>query len=179
MNIKIKVIGMITCSLLFVAFLLSCSSIPKQTGKPVTNFQAEKYLGNWYEIARFDFNWEKNLENVTTTYSMNENGTIKVVNSGYDYISQKEKQSVGKAKFVDSKNVGALKVSFFGPFYSDYTVIAIDSDYQYALVAGENANLLWILSRTPTIPDDVKYKYIQIAKDSGYDLTNLVWTTQN
>lgn len=148
--------------------------------KPVENFDIERYLGEWYEIGRFDFRWEKNMKNVRANYSMNKDGSIKVVNSGYDYISGKEKQSTGKVKFADSQNnSGALKVSFFGPFYSSYTVIALDSDYQYALVAGANNKLMWILSREPVISDTVKDMYIQIAVDAGYDLTDFIWTVQD
>jgi len=85
---------------------------------------------------------------------------------------------VGKAKFAGNQNAGSLKVSFFGPFYSDCKIIALDSEYNYALVAGKNKNLLWILSRTKTIPSDVKERYIQIAQNAGYDLSSFVWTVQ-
>ena len=97
--------------------------------------------------------------------SLNKNGTVKVVNSGYDYVSKKQKQSVGKARFAGNQNSGSLKVSFFWPFYSDYKIIALDYEYNYALVAGANKKLLWILSRTKTIPDDVKERYIQTAPE--------------
>lgn len=158
----------------------SCTSTKntKQTAKPVVNFNPEMYLGDWYEIARFDFKWEKNMKNVHANYSLNKDGTIKVINSGYDYNVSKFKKSTGKAKFVKGNNVGDLKVSFFGPFYSNYTIIALDSEYNYSLVAGDNLQLLWILSRTKTIPDDIKQKYIEIAQSAGYDLTNLIWTIQ-
>lgn len=159
--------------------LSSCMSSPKSSVMPVAEFNSEKYLGNWYEIARFDFKWEKNMKNVRANYSLNDNGTIKVVNSGYDYVAKKNKQSVGKARFVKSNNIGDLEVSFFWPFYSDYKIIAIDPYYQYALVAGDNLKLLWILSRTPTIPNEVKADYMQIAEAAGYDLTDLVWTIQD
>lgn len=181
MNKKIKFKPFLYFGILILStmILTSCSSMPKKKMQPVLNFDAEKYLGTWYEIARFDFRWEKDLKNVTANYYMNEDGSIKVVNTGYDISTMKEKQSVGKAKFAGEKNVGALKVSFFWPFYSSYTVIAIDPYYQYSLVAGENTKLMWILSRTPTIPDAVKNDYTRIAQEAGYDLTNLVWTEQD
>lgn len=160
---------------------LSAQSVSKKSNaslEPVKNFELARYLGKWYEIGRFDFKWEKNLKNVTAEYSLNKNGTVKVVNSGYDYAAQKEKQSVGKAKFAGNKNEGSLKVSFFGPFYSDYKIIALDSEYNYALVAGANKKLLWILSRTKMIPADVKESYIQTAQNAGYDLSGFVWTVQ-
>lgn len=163
----------------FACVFVSCASASKLNVKPVENFDVSRYLGDWYEIGRFDFKWEKDMKNVRTNYSLNDDGSIKVTNSGYDYVAQKNKQSIGKAKFAGKqKNIADLKVSFFGPFYTAYTVIALDADYKYALVAGANSKLLWILSRTPTIPDDVKQNYVQIAEAAGYDLTDFVWTVQ-
>lgn len=158
--------------------LSACTSVSSNDVKPVENFNIQRYLGDWYEIGRFDFKWEKDLKSVRANYSMNEDGSVKVTNSGYNYVSRKEKQSVGKAKFAGQEDVAGLKVSFFGPFYSAYTVIALDPEYKYALVAGANKKLLWILSRTPTIPQDIKENYVQIAKNAGYDMTNFVWTIQ-
>lgn len=151
----------------------------RSTVDVVEDFDEEKYLGKWYELARFDFFWEKNLKNVTAEYSKNEDGSIKVVNSGFDYVKNKDKQSIGKAKFLDATNRGALKVSFFGPFYSGYNVVQLDDDYRYALVFGENTDYLWILSRNKNIPLEIKEKYLEYARNSGYDLTNLVWTQQD
>ena len=109
---------------------------------------------------------------------MNENGTINIENSGFDYIDGKQKTRTGKVKFAGEKNEGKLKVSFFGPFYSGYNIVALDKNYNYALIAGDNLNLLWILSRTPEIPDDVKENYLNIARQIGYDVDKLVWTIQ-
>lgn len=164
--------------IMLACFFTSCSSIPENV-IPVSNFDSEKYLGTWYEIARFDFKFEKNMSNVQANYSMNKDGSIKVINSGYDYVKGVQKEKTGRAKFAGAKDKAALKVSFFGPFYSGYNVIAIDEYYQYSLVAGNSYKYLWILSRTPTIPDNVKEDYIRIATQAGYDLTNLVWTEQN
>ncbi len=83
--------------------------------------------------------------------------------------------ATGKAKFRGDKNVAALKVSFFGPFYSGYNVLAIDEEYQYALVAGKNLDYLWILSRTPSLPEVIKDRYLQLAKDIGYNTSDLLW----
>lgn len=121
--------------------LFSCSSIPKGAN-PVSPFEKEHYLGLWYEIARKDFKFERNLNNTTAEYSLNEDGSIKVVNRGYN-------------------------------------VIALDVDYRYALVAGKNLDLLWILSRETTIPVDIKDKYLQIAKEIGYDTSDLIWVEHN
>lgn len=161
--------------ILFLIIAASCSPSIPEGAKAVSPFDSEKYLGKWYEIARIDFKHEKNLNNTTAEYSMKEDGTIKVDNRGFNTKKQEWEQAIGKAKFVKDKNVAMLKVSFFGPFYSGYNVIAIDDDYQYALVAGKNLDYLWILSRTTEIPEDVKNDYLGIASSVGYDTNRLLW----
>jgi apolipoprotein D and lipocalin family protein len=164
-------------SILAVIGILSfnaCVSIPKGA-TAVSPFDTEKYLGTWYEIARMDFRFERNLNNTTATYSVNADGSIKVYNRGYNYKSKEWSDVTGKAKFVDSPTVARLKVSFFGPFYSGYNVIALDKDYKYALVAGNNLSYLWILCREKTIPDNVKRDYLKIATELGFDTTALIW----
>jgi apolipoprotein D and lipocalin family protein len=153
----------------------SCATIPKGA-KAVQPFDQEKYLAKWYEVARLDFRFEKGLSNVTATYSLRPDGLINVDNKGFDTKKGVWKESVGKAKFAGPANEANLKVSFFGPFYAPYNVIAIDDNYQYALVAGKNLDYLWILSRTPTIPATVRTAYLKQAQNLGYDIHQLVWT---
>jgi apolipoprotein D and lipocalin family protein len=153
----------------------SCSTIPKGV-TPVQNFNQQKYLGQWYEIARMDFRFERNLSDVTAIYSLNTDGSIKVNNQGFDTIKRKWKQALGKAKFVSSSQIGMLKVSFFGPFYAGYNVVAIDSEYQYALVIGNKPAYMWILSRRTSIPEDIKNNFLKLAKEAGCNISLLVWT---
>lgn len=145
----------------------------------VKPFQKEKYLGTWYEIARFDYRFERHLNNVTATYSLKEDGSIKVDNKGYDCRRKIWKESIGKAKFVGDPQEARLKVSFFGPFYAGYNVIALDKDYTYALVAGKSLDYLWLLSRETTMPEAVKQHYLDIARGIGYDVNNLVWVAHD
>lgn len=153
---------------------------PVKSNVPVVqDFNKEKYLGTWYEIARMDFRWEKNLKNVLATYALNDDGTIRVNNQGYDMVKEKYKQSIGKARFLRGEHEGALEVSFFGPFYSGYNVVDVDENYQYALVFGQNLDYMWILSREKSIPEDVKQQYLHYAKKSGYAIESLVWTAQD
>ncbi|SUJ14074.1 Outer membrane lipoprotein blc precursor [Sphingobacterium spiritivorum] len=168
---------LVICALISFLFV-QCQTIPENV-KAVENFDQSRYLGKWYEIARFDFKFEKNLKNTTATYSLNKDGSIKVVNTGFDTVERKQKEAVGKAKFVNEPTQGMLKVSFFGPFYSGYNVIALDSAYQYALIAGKNLDYLWILSRTPILPDQIKREYLVKAKEAGYDLNKLIWVQQD
>lgn len=170
-----------TCKITYIiavigAFLLlaSCTSIPEKA-EPVTNFDVNKYQGTWYEIARFDFRFEKDMDNVSAQYSLDDKGNVVVLNSGFNYEKEKWEKAEGKAKSRGAKDVGALKVSFFGPFYSGYNVIALDENYNYALIAGKNLDYLWILSRTTEIPEDVKNEYLEKAKQIGYDTTQLIW----
>lgn len=159
-------------------FLFSCKSIPEKA-EPVTDFKVERYSGKWFEIARIDFKFEKDLNNTTANYSLNSDGTVKVLNKGFNYVKKEWTEREGKAKFRDSQNIGALKVSFFGPFYSGYNVIALDKDYKYALVAGKNLDYLWILARENKIPETVKSDFLAKAKAVGYDTNRLIWVEHN
>jgi apolipoprotein D and lipocalin family protein len=157
----------------------SCRHVKVLDGTVVVQpFDINKYLGTWYKIARFDFKHEKNLKNVTATYTLNDNGSVKVINRGFDYKKNKWKDAKGVAKFVDNSNKGALKVSFFGPFYAGYNIVAMEPDYKTALIFGENKNYMWILSREKSINNQVKDKFIRIATEAGYDVSRLVWTEQ-
>lgn len=152
----------------------SCTTIPKGA-VAVKPFNTEKYLGKWFEIARMDFRFERNLDNTTANYSLYSNGTIKVDNRGFNVVTGEWGQAIGKAKPAGDPNEARLKVSFFGPFYSAYNVIALDSEYQYAMIAGKNLKYLWILSRQTMVPEDVRQNYLKIAKDLGYDTAALIW----
>ncbi len=154
--------------------LISCSTIPPGASA-VASFDKTQYLGKWYEIARLDFKFERDLNNTTAEYSLKADRTIKVDNNGYNTKTGKWTQAIGKAKFAGEDDIAMLKVSFFGPFYAGYNVLALDADYKYALVAGGSLDNLWILSRETTIPDDVKMEYLKIAKDLGYVTSELVW----
>ena len=166
----------IPISLGVLGFLLFNSCTPKipKGAVALSNFDSEKYLGKWYEIARLDFRFEKDLNNVTADYSKKANGAIKVLNRGFNSKKNKWVEAEGEAKPVGDKEVAKLKVSFFKPFWSGYNVIDIE-DYTYALVAGDSLNYLWILSREKTIPDEIKERFLNKATGIGYDIQKLVW----
>jgi apolipoprotein D and lipocalin family protein len=154
--------------------LFGCSQIP-EGAVPIKPFDTKKYLGKWYEIARLDYRFERNMNNVTATYSLSNDGTIKVENSGYDFFDKEWRKAVGKAKLAGRPDEARLKVSFFGPFYAGYNIIAIDEDYTYAMVAGKNLDYLWILSRDTQIPEKIKTNYLKRAKEIGYNIDALIW----
>ncbi|WP_395092275.1 lipocalin family protein [Vaginella massiliensis] len=145
--------------------------------KTVQAFELKKFLGRWYEIARIDFKYEKNLSNCIAKYIINDDGSFVVINTGYDKKKKIWKKSEGKAKVVDEKN-GKLKVSFFSFFYNALNVVDIDENYQNALLAGKNHDYLWILSRDKEIDDSVRERFLTKAKSLGYDTNRLLWTSQ-
>jgi len=177
-NLK-KIVIPVSLGIIGLVLLSSCSvGIPKGA-TAVKNFDADRYLGKWYEIARFDYRFEKDMDNVTAEYSKNPDGSIRVQNRGYNYVKKEWKQSVGEARFVDDKTEARLKVSFFKPIWAGYNVIELDDNYQYALVVGNNVKYIWILSRTTTIPENVRQKFLEKAKSIGYNTDELIWVKHN
>ena len=145
----------------------------KIDNEPVA-IELNKYLGKWYEIARFDHSFERDMDYVTAEYKLLPDGYIQVINSGYK--NDKFKTTTGKAKTTDVS--GLLRVSFFMNFYSDYRVLMIDKDYQYVLVGSKSPEYLWILSRTPQLSEDVLQNIIDVAKEKGYDTDELIFVEQ-
>jgi apolipoprotein D and lipocalin family protein len=160
----------------YLVFLLAgCVGIPDGV-TPVDNFQLERYLGQWYEIARLDHSFERGLSHVTADYSLNPDGNVRVINRGYSARDNKWKQAEGKARFVKTSDMGFLKVSFFGPFYGSYVILELDHiNYSYALVCGPNRSYLWILARSPRISDEVKNALIAKAVSLGFQTENLIY----
>ena len=143
------------------------------------DFDVNRYLGDWYEIARLDNSFEKGLEQTKANYKLRPDGGIDVTNSGYDPQKKKWKESRGKAYFVGSSNIASLKVSFFGTVYGGYNIIALDENYRYALVCGPNFDYLWILSRTKVLNDTVKQSLVNQAKQLGFATDKLIWVKHN
>ncbi|WP_051687258.1 lipocalin family protein [Microbulbifer sp. HZ11] len=155
----------------------ACTGVPDGV-EPVEDFEINRYLGTWYEIARLDHSFERGLSQVTAQYSLREDGGVKVVNRGFDAENAKWQEAEGKAYFVDAPNVGHLKVSFFGPFYGSYIVFELDEDYRYSMVSGPDRSYLWLLSRTPTVPDAVLQRYVRRARELGFDTEALILVAQ-
>ncbi|WP_372792673.1 lipocalin family protein [Lutibacter sp.] len=146
----------------------------------VKELDIQKYLGTWYEIARYNHSFERGLVRVTANYSMRDDGKIKVINSGYkDSLNGKFSQAVGKAKIPDSINEPAkLKVSFFLFFYGDYYVMELDKDYQWALIGSSSDTYLWILSRKPQIEKKLYNELLDKLQKRGYDISKLIKVDQ-
>jgi apolipoprotein D and lipocalin family protein len=171
-----KTIAYFFCSVIFI--LSGCVGIPEGV-KPVENFQLERYLGTWHEIARLDHSFERGLSKVTADYSLREDGGINVVNRGFSADNNAWQEAQGKAYFVNEADKGHLKVSFFGPFYGSYIVFELDTvGYQYAFVSGPNKDYLWLLARTPTVKPEVINKFISMSKSIGFDTSGLIFVNQ-
>ena len=166
--------------LLSLSLLLSsCVRIPEGV-QPVDNFKLERYLGTWYEIARLDHSFERGLTRVTAEYSLREDGRVRVVNRGYSLTEQRWKEAEGTASFVTAPDQGYLKVSFFGPFYGSYIVLALDQEqYRHALVCGPNRSYLWILARTPVLDKAIIESLVAKATALGFDTGKLIFVSHD
>ena len=144
----------------------------------VTSFDLSRYLGTWYEVARYDHSFEKGMDNAMAEYILQDDGTVFVLNTAWK--NGKYKVAEGKAKYPDSDlEPGALKVYFFLFFYSEYNVMMVDEDYQISLVGSKSKNYLWILSRTPVPDPDLLNMIIEEAEARGYDTSKLIWVDQS
>ena len=154
--------------------LTGCTAIPKGL-TPVGHFESDRYLGKWYEIARLDHSFERNLSNVSATYWKKDNGDIGVENRGFDTEKGVWKSIEGRARFLGDTDIGSLKVSFFGPFYGGYHIIELDIEqYQYAMVAGPNRDYLWILARAKAIDPGIYDQLVAKAKAWGFATDELI-----
>jgi apolipoprotein D and lipocalin family protein len=159
---------------ILAVFMTACTGAPEGV-EPVSDFELDRYLGTWYEIARLDHRFERGLSNVTANYSLRDDGGVKVINRGYNAEDQEWDEAEGKAYFVGDEDIGQLKVSFFGPFYGGYNVIELDkAGYQYSMVAGPDRSYLWILSRSPDLDDAVLERLLAKAGDLGFPLGELI-----
>lgn len=151
-----------------------------KTKSTVKDLDLKRYMGLWYEIARFENRFEKDLVAVTARYSFMPDGKIEVINSGrLKTLNGVLKSSKGKAKQPDPKRPGELKVSFFLWFYADYDILLLDQkNYSYALIGSNSDKYLWILSRTPRIDDGTLNFILNYARKLGYDTSKLYYTPQ-
>jgi apolipoprotein D and lipocalin family protein len=163
----------------FALLLTGCVALPENV-KLVDHFNSDKYLGKWFEVARLDHSFERGLSKVSASYSLRDDGGIRVINRGYDAQKQKWKEAEGKAYFVNGSDQGYLKVSFFGPFYGAYVVVELDHEYyQYSLVSGPDKSYLWILSRTPQMNPEIQKRLVEKAAALGYDTGKLIFVEQD
>ncbi|MBS1212892.1 MAG: lipocalin [Proteobacteria bacterium] len=158
-----------------IGLLVGCTKVPEGV-QPVSGFELPRFLGKWYEIARLDHGFERNLQNVTAEYVAGEDGEIKVLNRGFNEKTGQWAEDDAVAKMAGEGDVGSLKVSFFGPFWGGYHIIALDREnYGYAMVTGPSKSLLWILARDKTLDDKTLGTLISQATKWGYDTKKLIY----
>ena len=162
--------------MLCIVLLVSCTGLPDNV-EPVSQFDTEQYLGTWYEIARLDHSFERNLERVTATYGLNEDGSISVLNKGFNTEKDEWRQAEGVAKPMGSSDIAHLKVSFFGPFYGTYAVFELADYYSHAFVSGYNTDYLWLLAREPDVSTEVRQRFINESQALGFDTSKLIWVS--
>ncbi len=164
---KMKTLSVLLCR------LVGCSKLTVDNSV-VANFDLNRFLGSWYEIARFDHSFERGMQQTKAEYTLRDDGKVNVLNSGMK--NGKHSEAKGIAKLTGTPAL--LRVSFWRPFYSDYRVMLLDNDYDYALIGSGSDNYLWILARTPQISTDVKEKILAEAQRRGYDTGQLIWVSQ-
>lgn len=165
--------------LVLVLGLGACSTAPPKGAVPVSPFDLQRYLGTWFEVARLDHRFERGLSRVSATYSLNSDGSVKVLNRGYNAAEKAWSEAEGRALFTGDANTGSLKVSFFGPFYGGYHVVALDPDYRWAMVIGPDTGYLWILARDKQMPAELRERLLAQAASLGVDTRALIWVDQS
>ena len=165
--------------LLLLFALAACSTAPPAGMTPVTPFDLTRYEGKWYELARLDHSFERGLSDVSASYRAQPDGSVEVINRGYDSERKDWQQAVGRALFTGDPNRGSLKVSFFGPFYGGYHVVALDQQhYRWAMVVGPNRDYLWILARHKRLSTEVRDRLLSQARELGLAVEQLIWVEQ-
>lgn len=169
----------VASSLVMAIVVMSTGCVGVPTGiEPVRPFDLERYLGSWYELARYDHRYESGLERVQAEYSLDSDGDVSVRNRGFDPTGDRWKEATGRARFVGSSDTAHLKVSFFGPFYGSYVVFALDPDYRWAWVTSFDRSSLWLLSREPSLDDETWTSLLEIAASNGFDTGKLIRVPQ-
>ena len=167
--------------LLFVLFSFSCYKTQSKVIDKTTvkELDIKRYMGKWYEIARFPHSFEKNLVGVTATYSQRPDGKIRVLNEGFKKsLDGRKTRAEGKARIPNKKEPGKLKVSFFLDFYADYYVLELDENYQYVMIGSSSDKYFWILCRTPQMDSKTYEMLLEKARKRGYNLKKLIKVPQ-
>ena len=171
--IKMHLLLLMVCGTLVM--LSGCSHTSTVDNSTVERFNIQKFLGPWYEIARFDHRFERGMTHCQTLYTLTKDDVISVQNRGMKNGKWKESNGVAKPTNVP----GLLRVSFFWIFYSDYRIMMIDPNYTYALVGSGDSDYLWILARRPQLGKDTLDVILKEAKARGYDTSKLIWVEQS
>ena len=175
----IKKVYFVITIIIIVYTFCDCNTIKSQTMKTAEKVDLVRYMGTWYEIARFPHSFEKGLVGVTATYSLKKNGKVEVLNTGYkDSLSGKLKRAKGFAKLPDPNVPGRLMVYFFWPFGGEYLILDLDENYQHVLIGSSSKNYLWILCRSPKMDETTYNALVKKAESLGFDSSKLIKVLQ-
>jgi apolipoprotein D and lipocalin family protein len=161
----------------WATLLSACSTTPPEGLQSVTPFDVQRYQGTWYEIARLDHSFELHMMDVSARYTLQADGSVQVINRGFDTRKNEWKEAVGKALFTGAADRGSLKVSFFGPFYGGYHVVALDPEYRWSMVVGPDRDYLWILARDKQLNPALQAQLLSQAQGFGLPTDKLIWVT--
>lgn len=164
------------CALAALLLVAGCTGVPNGV-EPVRGFDVERYLGRWHEIARLDHSFERGMTDVTATYRRNEDGSIAVLNRGYQADEGEWSEAHGTAYFRGDPDVASLAVTFFWPFYGGYHVTALDPAYRWSLVCGPNRGYLWLLAREPQLDPALRERIVAEARELGFPTGDLIWVS--
>ena len=156
-----------------LTLLAACTSPPEGVA-PVSPFDPARYAGEWFEIARLDHSFERGLTNVTATYAANPDGTLAVVNRGWDPEACDWSVAEGTARFLEGPETASLAVSFFPLVEGGYHVFALDPDYRWAVVSGPSRDYLWILARAPELEAGTRARLVSLARERGFPVEDLI-----
>jgi apolipoprotein D and lipocalin family protein len=174
--------GNVCMLILCIVLLTACASGVKEVGPPlrvVSFVDLKRYMGTWYEIARYPHRFQEGCVGSSATYSLRDDGKVDVLNQCYKGNLDGELiKAHGKAWVVDPATNAKLKVSFFWPFSGHYWIIDIGENYEYAVVGHPNRKYLWILSRSPEMDDKLYNTIIEKLKSQSYDTSKLIRTLQ-
>lgn len=166
-----------TAAVCLVSLLSACSTAPPEGLQGVKPFDVQRYQGTWYEMARLDHSFERNMTDVSARYTVQADGSVQVINRGFNTVKNEWKEAVGKALFTGDTDRGSLKVSFFGPFYGGYHVVALDPDYRWSMVVGPDRDYLWILARDKQLAPALKAQLLSQAQAFRLPTEKLLWVT--
>ena len=156
----------------------ACSTAPPEGITAVRPFDVQRYAGKWYEVARMDHSFERGLSDVSASYRLQPDGSVEVINRGFDAARGDWKQAVGRALFTGDASQASLKVSFFGPFYGSYHVVALDPQYRWSMVVGPDRGYVWILARDKQLAPEVRQQLLNQARQLGIEVDRLIWVGQ-
>ena len=171
------VLRLLALFLVSLGLLMGCSTRPPPGITAVSAFDLQRYEGRWYEQARLDHSFERGMTDVSAVYQRQPDGSVRVVNRGFDTAKGEWREAIGKALFTASPTNASLKVSFFGPFYGGYHVAALDQDYRWALVVGPDRSYCWILARDKRLEPAQREAILSRAQSLGIDTAALIWVT--